>query len=305
MTSRTTSRLTGRLTGRPTGTGLGAAARGVFLTLTAGFVLLPLAVVVLSSFSADEVADGGWPNGWSLRWFREALEYEPFRVGLAYSLQVAALATAISLAVGAAAAYAIARYRFPGAALLRAVFVMPLSLPRVVTGFCLFVLYASLFPTAYGTVGGIAFAHCLLLLPFVVSVLGAALAGLDPALEEAARDLGASPPRAFLRITLPQIRPALIAAAVFAFITSFDEVDTSVFLMPADQTTLPVAVFLRLEQQQDPTVTAMSSLLIAGSLLLAAAAALAARGVGAALVAREAGTGEPGEPKETRGERTA
>ncbi|MGW2514895.1 ABC transporter permease [Streptomyces scopuliridis] len=253
-----------------------ASSRALFLVLVAVFVMLPLAVVVVSSFSDDEVP-GGWPSGFTLQWFHRALDYQPFRVGLLYSFEVAVVATAVSLLVGTMAAYAIARYRFPGRELLRSLFVMPLSLPRVVAGFCLFVLYASLFPTAYGTVGGIAFAHCLLLLPFVVAVAGAALAGLDPALEEAARDLGSSPARAFLHVTLPQIRWALTAAGIFAFLTSFDEVDTSVFLMPADTTTLPVAMFLRLEQRQDPTVTAMSTLLIAGSLLLAAAAALAAR----------------------------
>ncbi|NIY62669.1 ABC transporter permease [Streptomyces malaysiensis] len=266
----------------PAGRRAAAALRVLFLALVAVFVLLPLAVVVVSSFSVDETG-GGWPSGFTLRWFQRALDHEPFRVGLLYSLEVAGVATVISLVFGTMAAYAIARYRFPGRELLRSVFVMPLSLPRVVAGFCLFVLYASLFPAAYGTVGGIAFAHCLLLMPFVVAVVGAALAGLDPALEETARDLGSSAGRAFWHVTLPQIRWALLAAGIFAFITSFDEVDTSVFLMPADTTTLPVAMFLRLEQQQDPTVTAMSSILIAGSLLLAAAAAVAARRTGGAL----------------------
>ncbi|MGW3952323.1 ABC transporter permease [Streptomyces sp. NPDC004752] len=264
--------------------------RGLFLTATMVFVLLPLAVVVYRSFRGTTASGSG--EGFTLRWFKEALSYEPFTVGLQYSTQVAVLATLVSVVMGTAAAYAIARLSFPGRELLRSVFVMPLSLPRVVAGFCLFVLYASLFPAAYGTVGGIAFAHCLLLMPFVVAVMGAALAGLDPALEEAARDLGASPLAAFVRITLPQVRAALLAATVFAFLTSFDEVDTSVFLMPADTTTLPVAMFLRLEQRQDPTVTAMSSLLIAGSLLLAALAAVAARRVAGALVNAPAPQGD-------------
>jgi putative spermidine/putrescine transport system permease protein len=265
--------------------------RTLFLTATAVFVLLPLGVVVVYSFRGDE-ATAGHRSAFTLHWFHEALSYEPFRVGLTYSVQVAVLATTLSVVFGTMAAYAIARLRFPGRELLRTVFVMPLSLPRVVVGFCLFVLYASLFPAAYGTVGGIAFAHCLLLMPFVVAVVGSALAGLDPALEEAARDLGSSPAAAFARVTLPQVRAALLAATVFAFLTSFDEVDTSVFLMPADTTTLPVAMFLRLEQQQDPTVTAMSSLLIAGSLLLAAVAAVAARRVAGALVSSPAPQGD-------------
>ncbi|AXX30240.1 ABC transporter permease [Actinosynnema pretiosum subsp. pretiosum] len=255
--------------------------RGAFTLACVVFVLLPLLVVVVASVSTDHVLTGV-PSGFTLEWVRTALAYEPFRIGVQYSLQVAAIATALSLLLGVPAAYAIARLDVPGAGLLRTVFVAPLSLPRVVTGFSFFVLYASLLPAAYGTVGGVAFAHTLLLLPFVVSLVGAGLAGLDPALEEAARDLGASPVATFFRVTLPQIRTSLVISAVFAFLTSFDEVDTSVFLMPADVTTLPVAIFLRLEQNQDPTTSAVSSLMIVASLAVAALAALGVRGSGLA-----------------------
>ncbi|MBT0773109.1 ABC transporter permease [Kineosporia sp. J2-2] len=254
--------------------------RAVFLTLVTVFVLAPLVVVLLASVSPDEVLTSLVPDGFTLHWIGEALDYEPFRVGILYSVEVAALATAIALLLGTPAAYALARTRIPAAGFLRSVFVAPLSLPRVVAGFCFFTLYVSLFPTAYGTVGGVAFAHVLLLLPFVVALIGAGLAGSDPALEEAARDLGASPLKAFFRVTLPQIRMPLLIAAVFAFLTSFDEVDLSIFLMPADTTTLPVAIFLRLQQDQDPTTSAVSSLMIVGSLAVALLTGLAVRRAG-------------------------
>lgn len=250
--------------------------RWCWITACVAFIVAPLLVVVVASVSVDQVLTGP-PSGFTLEWLRSALTYPQFRVGFLYSIEVAALATTLALGLGTPAAYALARLRLPGRGLLRAVFIAPLSLPRVVTGFSFFVLYVSLFPAAYGTVGGVALAHVLLLLPFVVSLVGAGLAGLDPALEEAARDLGAGPWRAFRQVTLAQIRLSLGIAAVFAFLTSFDEVDTSVFLMPADTTTLPVAVFLRLEQNQDPTTAAVSSLMIVGSLALAALAALALR----------------------------
>lgn len=254
----------------------GTVLRAVWLVLCIVFIAAPLVIVLIASVSTDHVLTG-LPSGFTLEWITSALTYPQFRVGFVYSVEVALIATALALALGAPAAYAISRLRIPGAGALRALFVAPLTVPRVVTGFTFFVLYASLFPTAYGTVGGVAMAHVLLLLPFVVALVGAGLAGLDPALEEAARDLGSSPLHAFWRITLPQIRMPLVVAAVFSFLTSFDEVDTSVFLMPPGTTTLPVAIFLRLEQNQDPTTSAVSSLLIVGSLLLAGLVALALR----------------------------
>ncbi|MGI8305981.1 ABC transporter permease [Saccharopolyspora hattusasensis] len=253
--------------------------RTVFLTLVGLFIVAPLIVILVASVSTDEVLSG-LPSGFTTRWLSDALANDQFQVGFAYSIRVAAIATAWAVVLGTSAAYAIHRFDVPGKSLLRAVFIAPLSLPRVVAGFCFFVLYASLVPAAYGTVGGVAFAHVLLLLPFVVSLVGAGLANLDPELEEAARDLGATPWQAFLRVTLPRIRVSMIIAAVFGFLTSFDEVDLSVFLMPADTTTLPVAIFLRLQQNQDPVTSAVSSLMIVGSLALTGLVALAARRAG-------------------------
>jgi putative spermidine/putrescine transport system permease protein len=250
-----------------------AVLRFVFLTACVVFIAAPLVIVMVASISSDEVLTG-LPSGFTLQWIQSALEYEPFQIGFLYSLQVAALSTIAAVLLGTPAAYVIARFDIRGLGFLRAIFVAPLSLPRVVTGFCFFVLYVSLAPDAYGTVGGVAFAHTLLLLPFVVSLMGAGLAGLDPALEEASRDLGHTPFATFWLVTLPQIRLSLVIATVFAFLTSFDEVDTSIFLMPAGTTTLPVAIFLRLEQNQDPTTSAVSSLMIVGSLAVVAVTAV-------------------------------
>lgn len=253
--------------------------RRVFLLACTVFILAPLLVVLVASVSTDEVLHG-MPSGFTTHWISEALDYPQFQVGFVYSVRVAAIATAWSVVLGTAAAYALDRHDIPGASFLRTMFIAPLSIPRVVSGFCFFVLFASLVPVGYGTVGGVAFAHVLILLPFVVSLVGAGLATLDPTLEEAARDLGASAFTVFRKITLPQIRASLLIAAVFAFLTSFDEVDLSVFLMPADTTTLPVAIFLRLQQNQDPTIAAVSSLMIIASLLITGFVALAGRRAG-------------------------
>jgi putative spermidine/putrescine transport system permease protein len=258
---------------------MSAWPRRIFLAACTVFILTPLVIVLVASVSTDEVLSG-WPSGFTTHWLHEAVTYPQFRLGFAYSVRVAAIATVWSVLLGTTAAYALYRLHVPGAAVLRTVFIAPLSMPRVVSGFCFFVLFASVVPAAYGTVGGVAFAHILILLPFVVSLAGASLATLDPALEEAARDLGAAAFRTFWKVTLPQMRASLLIAAVFAFLTSFDEVDMSVFLMPANTTTLPVAIFLRLQQNQDPTTSAVSSLMIVGSLLLAGFVALAGRRAG-------------------------
>ncbi|GHH71903.1 ABC transporter permease [Streptosporangium violaceochromogenes] len=259
----------------------------VWLTAVLGFVLAPLVVVLVGSFSAS----GGRafpPDGLTLRWYGEVFRHEPFRTGLINSLLVAAVATILALSIGTAAAYAVDRHRFPGRAALRALFIAPLSVPRIVIGFALFVLLVTAAPRFYGSVAGVALAHGLILLPFVVSIVGAALAGLDPALEEAGRDLGLGPFATFRRVTLPQLRIGLTTAGVFAFVTSFDEVDTSIFLIRPGQSTLPIEMFLYLEQSQDPTLAALSAILIGFSV---AAVALLAVVAGSGGLLRALGTG--------------
>ncbi|MGW4423194.1 ABC transporter permease [Streptosporangium sp. NPDC004631] len=261
---------------------------GAWLTAVLGFVLAPLVVVLVGSFSTA----GGRifpPDGLTLRWYGEVFRHEPFRTGLVNSLLVAGVATALALSVGTAAAYAIDRYRFPGRTALRALFIAPLSVPRIVIGFALFVLIVTLTPRFYGSIAGVALAHGLILLPFVVSIVGAALSGLDPALEEAGRDLGFGPLATFRRVTLPQLRIGLTTAGVFAFVTSFDEVDTSIFLIRPGQSTLPIEMFLYLEQSQDPTLAALSAILI-GFSVVAVALLVAVAGFGGLLRALGTGT---------------
>jgi putative spermidine/putrescine transport system permease protein len=232
-----------------------------------------LVVVVAGSFSAS--SSQTWPpQGFSLRWYEKVLNYAPFRDSLLYSVTIAVIATAVTLVLGLLASYAIARYNFPGRKVLQGLFIAPLSVPRIVIGFSLFVLYATLVPSFYGSVASVAVAHCVLLLPFVVSIIGASLSGTDPMLEEASRDLGRGPVSTFLRVTLPQLRTGIITAAVFAFVTSFDEVDTSIFLVPSDQSTLPIQMFLYVEQAQDPTLAALSTLLILFSVVILVGTAL-------------------------------
>lgn len=260
-------------------------AFGAFLLLVLAFVVLPLAIVVVSSFSS--VSFGTWPPpGFSTKWYTNLFEQEGLVAAAGRSLQVAIAATALSLVAGTLAALALVRVRFLGRRAIEGFVLAPLIVPKVAIGFAAFILFTRI--GWYGSTWSLVLAHVVIILPLTVTIAAAGLVRVDRSLEEAARDLGASPANAFRLATLPQIRPALLAAVVLAFVTSFDEVDTSIFLVAPDQETLPISMYNYAQQYQDPTLAALSTLLIVGSLLLAGAAAVALMrsGVGGALGAR-------------------
>jgi putative spermidine/putrescine transport system permease protein len=231
------------------------------------FMLAPLVFVVINSFNSSSFSP--WPPaGFSLKWYKEVRDYEPFRRGFRNSIVTAAWTTAIALVAGSMAAYALSRYRFFGRGLIHALFFSPLIVPRVAIGLMMFVLYISTSLTFYGTTHGLVFAHVLLVLPFVITIFAANIGGINPVLEEAAQDLGANPLQTFWKVTLPQMRTGFVVAGLFAFITSFDEVEAALFLVRPATNTLPIEMFLYLEQRQTPALAAVSSILIGLTLAL-------------------------------------
>lgn len=243
----------------------------VLLRLILGAVLVfmaaPILIVVVNSFNASPF--NVWPpSGFTLEWYHKALTMPEFQRGFVNSVIAGILSTLIVLLVGTPLSYAIVRIAFRGKSLLRGILLGPLVIPRIAIGFALFVLYIATGSGLYGTMFGVVLGHALLMLPFVVSVLVANLGEVDPIVEEAARDLGAGPVRAFILVVLPQIRPGLIVSGLLAFITSFDEVETTIFLVKPVVNTLPIEMYLYLDQNQDPTLAALSTLLIALSMLL-------------------------------------
>ncbi|TNM63453.1 ABC transporter permease [Aliirhizobium smilacinae] len=231
------------------------------------FMAAPILIVVANSFNSSQF--NVWPPaGFTLDWYHKALTMPQFQRGFVNSVIAGVLSTLVVLAVGTPLAYAIVRIKFRGKSLLQGVLLGPLVVPRIAMGFSLFVLYLASGSGLYGSMSGIVLGHALLMLPFVVSVLVANLGEVDPIVEEAARDLGAGAVEAFVRVVLPQIRPGLIVAGLLAFITSFDEVETTIFLVKPVVNTLPIEMYLYLDQYQDPTLAALSTLLIALSMLL-------------------------------------
>lgn len=232
---------------------------GVYLGLILIFVVAPIAFVFVYAFSSVSFAIFP-PPGFSTRWFVKLFQQEALLRAALNSFLVAVAATAVSVALGTLAALALVRYRFAGRELLRAVFLAPLIVPRIAFGVGM-LIYAIVL-RRFGGLDSLILAHLMLTLPFAVSILAASLVGADRTLEEAAMDLGATPVRTFFRVTLPQIRTGIAVSAFFAFIISWDQVETSLFLVKTGNMTLPVAMFYYLQRQQDPVIAALSVFLI-------------------------------------------
>lgn len=242
-----------------------------FLVLGLVFILLPIAIVVVNSFNASPF--GIWPPpGFSTRWYTNLFENAGFGAPAVRSLEVAVVATAGALLAGTFAGIGIARYRFVGKRSAEAFLAAPLIVPKIAIGFAAFILFLKL--GLYGDFVTIVLVHIVITLPFVVTLIVAGLARVDRTLEEVGVDLGALPRQVLWRVTIPQMRGALLAAAAFAFIISFDELDASIFVVGQTDNTLPVAMFIYMEKYQDPTLAALSTLLIAASLVGALAVAV-------------------------------
>lgn len=229
------------------------------------YILAPLVVVTLNSFSS--VAYNVFPpEGYSLRWYKNLMSQDVFYAAALRSVVLALLATALSLAIGVAAAYALVRYRPVGTEFLNAIFLSPLVLPKMVLGVAVFILVVRV--GLYGNYISLLLTHVLVCVPFVIAVVTAALVGFDWTIQEAAFDLGAGPLRTFFKVILPQIWISVFIAGLLSFVTSFDQVETTMFLTRPGQSTLPIEMFLYFQRWQDPTIAALSSLLICFAALL-------------------------------------
>lgn len=234
-------------------------AGGIGVALVLAFLMLPIVIVIPLSFSEARYLSFP-PPGFSLQWYREFFTREAWTGSALLSLWVGVATTAASLALGVPAALGLARGSFPGKRLLLGVLLSPIVAPGIVVAIGLYYAYAR-----YGLVGhpaALVLAHTTLAVPFVVINVMASLSGIDPRLEQAARNLGASPLAAFRHVTLPLIRPGVFAGAVFAFVTSFDELLVALFLSGTTAVTLPRRMWEQINFSVTPTIAAASTLLI-------------------------------------------
>jgi putative spermidine/putrescine transport system permease protein len=248
---------------------------GLFAVATLVFIVAPLAIVVLNSF--NNVAYNVFPpTEFSTRWYVNLFAQEAFYAAAWRSVLLATLSTAIALVVGVMASYALVRYRLPAPDLTKAFLLSPIVLPKIVLGVALFMFFVRI--RMLDNYSSLLITHVLVILPFVIAMVSASLVNFDWTLQEAAMDLGAGPVLTFLRVILPQIALSVGISGVFAFITSFDQVETTIFMVRAGSNTLPVEMFLYLQKWQDPTIAALSSLLILFAIGIVALVSLMLRG---------------------------
>jgi putative spermidine/putrescine transport system permease protein len=223
------------------------------------FLLGPLVIVVGAAFS-DTTFLAFPPQGFSWRWFANVFATTAFRETFLISLQVAVLGTALALIIGVPAAYAMSRHRIRLPKGVANLFVLPVLIPEIVFGFSL--LASMIVKLDLPVFPALLMGHTILVLPYAIRVTGASLAQFDFAIEEAAISLGSPPLRTFFNVVLPNIRSALIAAFILAFITSLNNVPISLFLTGPGISTLPIQMLAYVENFFDPTVAALSVLLM-------------------------------------------
>jgi spermidine/putrescine transport system permease protein len=227
------------------------------------FFYLPIAVLVAFSFNESRL-NIAW-SGFTLEWYARLLEDRALLRSLQNSLIVATATTAVSVAIGTAGAWLLFRYRVPGRGTLETLLFLPMIVPEVILGVSLLILFVTAgLQLGYTT---IVISHVTFCAPFVMAAVQARLAGLDPALEEAALDLGATPAQAFFRVLVPYLMPAIAAGALMAFTLSLDELIVTWFTASAKTRTLPLEIYGRVKKGLDPSLNAISTLFVLFTLL--------------------------------------
>lgn len=254
---------------------MGRIGRIVVVVVVLAFLIGPVLLVIPLSFNSTRYLSFP-PESYSWRWYETFLGDRQWTASIWRSLSVATLAALISTVLGVGAALGLVRGRGRVGTLIRVGVLVPLVVPVIVLAAAQFGVFAR-----FGLIGsmvGLAAAHALLGLPFVVFVVAAGLTRVEQRLEQAAWTLGASRWQAFYQITLPLLLPAVVAGTLFAFIISFDEVVIAIFLSGTVTPTLPVKFFSQLSSEVTPVIAAASTLLVmlfgAGWIALAAARSL-------------------------------
>jgi len=237
----------------------------IFHTIFVVVMLAPIVVVCLVAFTPEGYLSLP-TTSFSLRWFRTIANYPEFVHAFWVSLGLGALSSLVALLFAVPAALAIARHSFRGRDALAALFLSPLMIPHVVLGIAFLRFFTAI--GIGGSFTGLLVAHVVVVFPFALRLTLAAATGMDRSIEMAAVSLGAGGWTLFRRVTLPLIMPGVTSGWLLAFINSFDDVTMTVFIATPGTTTLPVRMFLHIQDTIDPLVAAVSALLIAGTAVL-------------------------------------
>ncbi|MEI6106191.1 MAG: ABC transporter permease [Opitutae bacterium] len=227
-------------------------------TLVFVFLYVPIAVLVIYSFNSSRL-NIVWEN-FTLHWYERLFADGPIIRAAENSLLIATASTILSVILGTVGAWLLHRYRFRMARGIQTLVALPMVMPEILMGISLLILFA----TAGVRLGftTVIIGHVTFCFPFVLVAVQARLQGLDPALEEAALDLGASPLQAFWYVIVPCLRPAIIAGALMAFTLSMDELIVTFFIRSAAATTLPIQVYGLARVGLNPMLNALSAIFI-------------------------------------------
>ena len=223
------------------------------------FLVVPTLIVVPMSFSASQYLEFP-PRQWSLRWYENYFSSASWMGATVTSFKAAAWTALLATPLGTLAAYGLSASRLRAARALQVLLITPMIVPVILIAVAVFYVYVKV--KLNNSLAGLVLAHTMLAVPIVMIVVASALKSFDMNQEMVARSLGASRPRAFLNVTLPQIRFAVVSAAVLSFLTSFDEVILALFVSGGVNSTLTRQMFLALRDQIDPTIAAISSIMI-------------------------------------------
>ena len=254
-----------------------------FCGLVFFFLIAPLFVILPLSFNAEQYIHFSAkmlaldPEGFSLRWYEDMIfgTKNPWGLATKNSLIIAFFATIGSTILGTVAALGLSSRHMPYKAAIMALLISPMIVPLIISGTAIFFFMAKVGLAATHT--GIVLSHIILGTPFVVITVTATLSGFDHSVTRAAASLGSNPVNTFMKITLPLIMPGVISGALFAFVTSFDEVVVVLFLAGLENTTIPIQMWVGLREQLSPTIMAVATCLIVMSTLILVTAELLRR----------------------------
>ena len=231
-----------------------------FAVLIYGFLFAPIVVLIVFSFN-DSRRTFVW-RGFTRDWYPRLFANDDLLDALFVTLQVAAVAVVVATILGSLLGLGLARLRFRGSGATETLLLLPMVTPEIIMGISLLIFFFQLFG-AVGSVGQLSIAHITFCISYVAVTVRARAAGMDPRLEEAARDLGASAWGAFRYVTVPLILPAIIAGALLAFALSFDDLVVSSFNYGVGSTTLPIYIYSSIKFGVSPQINAISTLIVA------------------------------------------
>jgi len=238
------------------------------------FLIFPIIVIIPLSFNAQDfftftaemmALD---PAGFSLKHYVDFFTNPDWQHALRNSLTIAPMATLVSVSLGTLAAIGLSQSHVPFKRVIMAILISPMIVPLIISAAGMYFFFSTI--GLQGTYWGVVLAHAILGIPFVIITVTATLVGFDRSLTRAAASMGAGPLRTFFKVQLPLILPGVISGALFAFITSFDEVVVVIFVGSAGQQTLPWQMFTGLREQISPTILAVATLMVALSIMLLA-----------------------------------